>query len=63
MDEMHAHPLDAEEVIRGRLLRVGEEMQKDDVYDSITGTWVPVPSVFIGNTVLPTHGILIRPTK
>ncbi len=63
MDKNHAHPLDAGEIIFGTLLRVGEKMQAGDRYDSLSGKWVPVPSVFFGHAILPSDGMRIRPAS
>jgi hypothetical protein len=58
------HPLNAMERVSGRTLQPGEVLQEDDVYDSTTGKWEPVPNAFVGNIVGEKHGaMLIRPEK
>ncbi len=65
MKAIHQHPLDATEMVRGRLLGAGEKLQKGDVYtDSTSRKWQPVPDPFIGSTV-DEHGQgnLVRPEQ
>jgi hypothetical protein len=64
MNKAHLHPLEVAETVFGRVLQVGETLQKGDIYDSTTGKWEPIPEGILGSLVREKHAaILIRPAR
>ncbi len=59
------HPQDAEEMVEGRELQLGEVVEEGDVYtDSMTKKWLAVPPIFIGVKVPKDperKGVIVRP--
>ncbi len=51
MNKQQVHPLNPAEKIFGRVVQIGEVLQKGDVYDAPSGKWESIPKNFIGTAV------------
>lgn len=65
MNRLHPHPQNPREKISGRLLHLGDVLQRGDKYSSeVSGTWEPILTTLAGKRLQTDSGLLfVRPAK